>query len=81
MAGRAYKDISGAHDAVAVTPSDSTVIPGTRGLYVGVSGDISVRMVSGNTALLKSVAVGILPVQVDKINSTNTTATDILALY
>ncbi len=81
----AYDDTSNtAVSAVAVTPHDSTVIPTgvTRALYIGVSGDVTVLMADGGTAVtFKSVPIGILPVRVQRVNATNTTATNILALY
>lgn len=80
MAGHS-RDIASAYDAVAVTKSDSTVIPATRGLYIGVTGDVAVRMAQGNTATFTAVANGIIPIQVDKVLSTGTTATGIIALY
>jgi len=80
MSGRSH-DISAAYDAVAVTTSDSTVIRTARSLYVGVSGDVAVRTALGSTVTFKSVPIGILPVQVDKVLATGTTATNILALY
>ncbi len=70
--------------AVAVTPHDSTMIPTgvTRALYIGVSGDVTVLMADGGTAVLfKNAPTGILPVRVQRVNSTATTATNILALY
>ena len=78
-----------AHDAVAVTPSDTVDIPNTseRGccLYVGdVSGgtDVKVTMESGNVATFKGVTAGsFLPVLVTRVHATGTTATQILALY
>jgi len=71
-----------AHDAQTVTTSDSTIIPITRALYVGVSGDIAVRMADQGTVItFTSVQAGILPIQVDQVLSTGTTATNILALY
>lgn len=71
-----------AHGAVAVTPHDSTVIVTTRALYVGVSGNITVRMAGdGNSVLFANVPVGILPVQVDMVKSTGTAASSIVALY
>ena len=79
--GRAFNDISAAHGAVAVTVSDTTVIPATRGLWVGTSGNIAVRMVNGDAVTFASVPVGYLPVQVDMVKSTDTTADDIIALY
>lgn len=65
----------------AVTPSNSTVLTPTRALYIGATGDVSVLMMNGETILFKAVAVGILPVQVTKVFATNTTATNIVALW
>lgn len=70
-----------AHGAVAITPSDSTIIPVTRAIWVGVTGNINVRMADGQTALFSNVPVGLLPIQVDKVLSTSTTATTMVALY
>ncbi len=70
-----------AHGAAAVTPSDSTVFPVTRGLFVGAGGNIAVRMADGNTLTFTGVLAGIFPVQVDMVLSTGTTATNIVALY
>lgn len=89
MANRSADATVPAHDAVAVVTSDTTVIPATRGIYVGATGDIAVRMIdqatpyntTGNTVIFRSVPVGILPVQVDKILFTGTSASSMLALY
>ena len=78
-----------AHDAVAVTTSDTVNIPGTenRGvcIYVGdVSGgtDVKVIMESGSIATFKGVSAGsFLPILVTRVLATGTTATEILALY
>lgn len=70
-----------AHSAVAVTASDATVIPVTRALYIGVTGNVAVRTANAETITFVAVPVGILPIQVDQVRSTNTTATDIIALY
>ena len=73
--------IYSAIDAAAVTKSDTTVYdPPIRALVVGTEGDIKVRMVSGNDVTLTS-ASGILPLQVDMVYSTGTTASGITALY
>lgn len=76
-------DVASAYDARAVTPSDTVLLPnGTcRALYVGTTGNISVLTASGNTVTFSNVAVGILPVQVQRVNSTSTTASTIVALY
>jgi hypothetical protein len=70
-----------AHGAVAVTPSDSTTIPVTRSLYIGVAGDLAVVMADGQSVTFNEVAAGIFPIQVTKVMATNTLATDIVALY
>jgi hypothetical protein len=68
--------------AAAVTPNDSTVLTPTRSLYVGGTGNLTVRMYgSQNTVLFAAVPVGILPIQVDKVMSTGTAATNIVALW
>lgn len=79
MSGRS-RDVASAYGARAVTPSDSTVIPTTRALSVTVAGNVGVRMASGDLIVLPVVA-GIAPLQVDKVLSTGTTATGIVALY
>jgi hypothetical protein len=70
-----------AHGAAAVSLSDSNVIPVTRALYVGTSGNINVRMADGQTVLFSSVSAGIFPIQVDQVLLTSTTASNIVALY
>ena len=69
--------------AEAVTPNDSTDITETRGLYVGVQGDVKVDMASGATAVtFTNLAAGIIhPLRVTRVYSTDTTATNITALY
>lgn len=69
-----------AHGAVEVTPSDATVIPVTRALYIGVAGNLAVRMADGQTITYVSVANGVFPIQVDMVLEA-TAATDIVALY
>lgn len=80
MAGRS-SDTASAYNAVAVTPSDATIIPATRGLWVGVAGNIAVRMAGGGSVTFTGVPIGLLPIQVDMVKSTGTTATTMLALY
>jgi hypothetical protein len=52
-------------------------------LYVGVTGDVSVEMAgTGSSITYKGVPAGAtLPINVTRVNSTNTTATDIVALF
>lgn len=68
--------------AAAVTPHDTTKIAVTRGLYCGVSGDVKVDMLNGDTVTFTNLADGIIhPLQVDHVYSTGTTATNIVAIY
>lgn len=74
-------DIANAYGAVAVTKSDATVIPTTRALYIGTTGDVVVTMAHGETPItFKTVPVGVLPVQVTQVLDA-TTASNIVAMY
>ena len=76
------RDIAPSFDARAVTASDSTVLPPTRALYIGTTGNVAVTMASGQTPVVfTAVPVGVLSVQVTKVLSTSTTASNIVALY
>ena len=68
--------------SAAVTKSDATVIPVTRGLYIGGAGTVVVRMAGdGSTATFTAVPVGTtLPIAVDQVLAA-TAATLIVALY
>jgi len=72
---------------VVVTPSDSTDITGSNAntpatLFVGVGGNIDVVTLGGSRLLLKNIADGsFLPIQVERVNATNTTATDMVAIF
>lgn len=73
-----------AGSAVAVTPNDSTDLPGgaTRSLYVGGTGDVKVDMDAGGAVTFSAVPAGtFMPVMAKRVYSTGTTATLILALY
>lgn len=69
--------------AAAVTPSDSTVLPATQRLYVGGAGNLAVVMQGdGGTVTILGVTAGsLIPIAVTKVMSTNTTATNITALW
>lgn len=73
-----------AWDAASVSPNNSADLPKapTRGVYVGGAGDVSVVMAGGTQVTFVGAQAGsILPIRVDRVRSTDTTATDILALY
>ena len=82
----------GATDAAsfgfAISPSDTVdeaVI--TRGIYVGVAGDVVAILDnkskgSGQSLTFKNVIAGtILPIRARRVDSTNTTATNMIGLY
>ncbi len=69
--------------AVAVEPADDADLAvATRALYVGVGGDLAVRMLDGGTVTLVGVQGGtMLPLRVDRVLATGTTAGAILGLW
>jgi hypothetical protein len=69
-------------NASAVTPSDSTDLTDTsRGLYVGVSGDVKVTMAGGAAVTFVGLAAGVIhPIRASRVWSTGTTATSIIAI-
>lgn len=72
-----------ARNWLAVTPSDSTNLKaGCRGLWVGGAGNVAVVGDDDVAVTLTGVAAGTcIPVGPKRVNSTNTTATLIIALY
>lgn len=75
--------IGAAVSGFAVTKSNSTVFTQpTRALYVGGTGDVAVRMVDGTTPTFVAVPAGaLLPIRVDQVLSTGTSATSIIGLF
>jgi hypothetical protein len=67
----------------SVTPNDSVDLARqTRGVYVGVAGDLKVTMVAGDVLTFVGLAAGLIhPIQVTRVWATGTTATSILALW
>jgi hypothetical protein len=71
-----------AQDAAVVTPSDTADQGLVRGLFIGGGGNVSLVTAIGNTVVFTGVVAGsILPVRCTKVRSTDTTATNIVALY
>lgn len=80
-----------ANRAAVVTPSDTANIPNISDpaipnngcvIFVGVGGDLRVSTTGGDDVVFKNVPTGsFVPVQVVKVFATNTTATDIVALW
>ena len=74
--------IDPADDGFVITPSDTEdlAVP-TRGLYVGGSGDVKVDMLTGTTLTWISLTAGIIhPIQVRRVYSTSTDATNIIGI-
>lgn len=72
-----------AEKAVSVTPSNTATFTRTRGVYVGVTGNLTVRF-AGDTAnvTLTNVAAGVThPWSIDRVMATGTTATNIVVVY
>jgi|TARA_B100001093_G_C25991368_1_gene661625 hypothetical protein len=88
----AYQKLQ-AYRAAVVTPSDTVDIPSISTdpgagknngavLYVGASGNIRVTTAGGDDVTFVGVQTGtFFPVQVVKVWSTSTTATNIMALW
>lgn len=70
-------------NAATVTPSDSVDLTyPSRALWVGGVGNISVEMLDGGTQVFEGVIAGsLLPLQVTRVNSTDTTATLIVSVF
>ena len=72
---------SPAENAPAVTPSNTVdLAKTTRALYIGVSGDVKVDTLGGDTSTFTAHPVGYLICRVTRVYATGTTATNILAL-
>lgn len=67
----------------AVTPSDTVDLPGgvTRALMVGADGNLAVVYANGTEDTIYLLAGVVHPIQVARVKSTSTTATDIKAGY
>lgn len=66
----------------AITPHDTTNFSReAEGIYVGVTGDVAIVLPSGTAVTFTGVPAGsILPVRCIRVNATNTTATDLVAM-
>ena len=81
------KDASGydapASNAYLVTPADgSDLTHAARALFIGAAGTVKVDTVGGDTVTFAGCTAGqILPVRIKRVYSTDTTATNIVAIY
>lgn len=70
-----------AKHAAAITPNDSTDLTNfPRALVIGTGGTLKVTTVGGETVTL-TVVSSILPLMVERVFATGTTATDITGLW
>lgn len=72
--------------AITTSDTDNIVCPSglvvTDAIYVGAGGDIVVVQQDGNTyTLVGAIAGTIIPVRAKRINQTNTTASNLVALF
>ena len=84
MAGHHYADQAApARRWLSVTPHDSNDLPaGCRGLFVTGTGDVACVGSDGTAITFTGIAAAtFLPLGPIRVNSTNTTATGIIALY
>lgn len=74
---------SPASNAVAHTKSDSVSLSDVcRAVYIGTAGDMTVLTADGATVQFKNVPAGtLIPIAIQRVNSTGTTASDFVALY
>lgn len=74
---------SPAAHAFAITPSDSDELETeTRAIYVGNGGAIKVKMAGGETVTFSGVPTGtVLPISVDQVFTTDTSASGLVGLY
>lgn len=74
---------SPARNAFAVTPHDTNELTAhTRGIYVGVTGNVKVTTSGGDAVTFVGLAAGVIhPIRAKIIWSTGTTATSIVGVY
>lgn len=73
---------SPAEYAFAITPhDDNDLANATRGIYVGVAGDLEVIMAKDSAAVVfENVPVGIWQLRIKRVLDTNTTAGSLVGL-
>lgn len=74
-----YDSPAGDHEEI--TPSDTASFKSCRALYVGTTGDVRLKALSGNIATYTAVPAGqYLYVRATQVLQTGTTATNIVAM-
>jgi hypothetical protein len=68
--------------AFAITPSNSANLANVSVVYVGGAGNVRVTTAQGDDVTFSSLLAGtVVPVQVLKVWSTSTTATNLIGIY
>lgn len=69
--------------AFAITPHNTNDLSKkTRGIFVGVAGDLKIDTSNGQTVTLKNLAAGVIhPISAKRVYLTGTAATDIVGFY
>ncbi len=71
-----------AHHATAVAPSNTNDLPSaSTAIYVGGSGNLRVTMLGGELVTFTGLPAGWHPIRVTRVWATNTTATNIVAVW
>ena len=72
-----------ADEAEAITPSDATQFLEKSVLYIGTTGNVTVDMLGGGTAITFTNVFGgtFLPILVSRVYATGTTATNIVRMF
>lgn len=81
--GRTSEQSAPASRAFAITPADGANLTNNiRAIYVGGAGNLKIDTVGGDTVTLTGVLVGVVYwIRAKKVNSTGTTATNLIGLY
>jgi len=71
------------YDAAAVTPNDSADLDKpARAIYIGGAGDVKIDTEAGTTVTFVGLTAGsMLPVRAVRIHATDTTATNLVAIF
>ena len=71
------------YEHFAITPHDSNnEATNFRGVYVGVGGDVVIVSQAGTAVTYKNAASGsVIPMRGKRVNSTSTTATNLVGMY
>lgn len=75
--------MTSAENAAAVTPdNDNDLATAALALYIGTGGNVALITTGGDTVTFSNLPdAALLPVQTARVLATNTTATDIVALW